>query len=221
MNQRVAGEVIGLGGEHVDSVFQDDDLVGDLEYLLEPVRDIDDDDAFGGKLANFAEQNVGLARRKDRCRFIEDQNFWLAGERLGDLDDLLLGHAELGDETADVDPLKAETGQFFGCDVIGSLPVDPPSRATVRHLAEQDIFRNAYVGEKAELLIYGADAEFDGVARIPNCDRLAVEGDFARVRLNRAGQDLDERGLSRAVFAAHRQHMPRVYGERYVRERRV
>src|SRR5208337_1609706 len=68
MNQRVAGEVIGLGGEHVDSVFQDDDLVGDLEYLLEPVRDIDDDDAFGGKLANFAEQDVALARRKDRCR---------------------------------------------------------------------------------------------------------------------------------------------------------
>ena len=80
----------------------------------------------------------------------------------------------------------------------------------MRHLAEQDILRNAYVREKTEFLIDRADAEFDGVTWVANGDRLAIEGDYARVRLNRAGQDFYERGLPRAVLATHRQHPARV-----------
>ena len=91
----------------------------------------------------------------------------------------------------------------------------------MRHLAEQDILRNAYVREKTEFLIHRADAEFDGVTWIANGDRLAIEGNYASVRLNRAGQDFYERGLPRAVLAAHRQHPARVDCKRYVRERRV
>ncbi len=68
--------------------------IRDLADLGEAVRDVDDQHARGGEAPGEAEQPVGLARRQRRRRLVEDQDRGVAGERLGDLDDLALGERQ-------------------------------------------------------------------------------------------------------------------------------
>ena len=64
---------------------------------VQAVRDVDDELAVGGELAGEAEQPLGLARRQRRGRLVEDEDFGIAGERLGDLDHLPLGERQPAD----------------------------------------------------------------------------------------------------------------------------
>ena len=90
---------------------------------------------------------------------------------------------------------KPKFASSAGRRLIGLRPVDNPFRAAVRHLAEQDVLRDAEVRKQAQFLIDGADPEFDGVARIANGDRLAIEENRPGVGRRRAGEDLDQRRL--------------------------
>ena len=53
------------------------------------------------------------------------------------------------------------------------------------------------------------DTEIDRLLRICEDYRLAIDQDFALVRLVNAGEDLDERRLSRTIFADQRRHPAR------------
>ena len=82
---------------------QHGDAVGDLQHLVQLVRDEDDGAAVGRHRAQRLEERARLLRRQHGGRLVEDQDARVAVERLEDLDALLLADRELPDAGARVD----------------------------------------------------------------------------------------------------------------------
>ena len=85
------------------AVAQDGHTVGELPDLAEPVGDVDDRGAGGDDLAHPAEeQRDGVA--SERCgRLVEDEQRGSDRERLGDLEQVLLGERQRLDPVPEVD----------------------------------------------------------------------------------------------------------------------
>ena len=68
--------------------------VADLEHLVQMMGDVEDSDATTLEAADDLEEAVDLLRRQGCSRFVQDEDSGLAGERLGDLNELHLCDAE-------------------------------------------------------------------------------------------------------------------------------
>src|ERR671933_659655 len=75
-----------------------------------------------------------------------------------------------------------------------SAPVDAPEQARLLD-AERDVLRDGEFGEERRLLVDGDDAERLCDARRVVRDETPLDPDLAAVRLDRAGDDLNESGL--------------------------
>ena len=80
------------------AVAQDGDRVGDPGDLVQLVRDDDRRHALLLELEQEVEQRGAVGLVQARGRLVEDEQLDLFGERLGDLDELLLADADIGDE---------------------------------------------------------------------------------------------------------------------------
>ena len=85
----------------------DRDPVRDLEDLVQLVADEDDAVALGRQAPQDLEDLLGLLRRQDRGRLVEDEDLGVAVERLEDLDPLLPADRQRADLDLRVD-LEAE-----------------------------------------------------------------------------------------------------------------
>ena len=124
--------VVELGhrrGQHARAVLEHDDLVGDLEDLLQPVRDVEDGPAGSGEAPDLGEELRGLRGREHRGRLVEDQDARLGDQRLGDLDDLLARDAQAPDRGGRVEIGKAEIRKHPPGDPVGFAPVDDEGQA--------------------------------------------------------------------------------------------
>ena len=74
-----------------------------VEDLVEPVAHEQDRHAASAELPDDREQALDLVGRERRRRLVEDQDARLDRQRLGDLDELLVGHREAADRRADVE----------------------------------------------------------------------------------------------------------------------
>ena len=97
------GRALARHGVDLLAAAQDADPVGDLEHLVQLVRDEDDRHPLGLQVAEDLEQLERLLRRQDGRRLVEDEDVGLAVERLQDLDPLLLADGEVGDQRVRVD----------------------------------------------------------------------------------------------------------------------
>src|SRR3954452_21165511 len=105
--------VVGLGdqpGARAPAVLEDDVVVGEVEPLVEPVRDEDHRDAAIAQRLDHRQQRIDVAAAEHGGRLVEDQHAHLAMQRLGDLEHLARGDAELADLAVDVE-VDAELGQ--------------------------------------------------------------------------------------------------------------
>jgi hypothetical protein len=90
-------------------------------------------------------------------------------------------------------------------------PVD--HRATYGQVTQEDVLSHTQVRQDAQLLVN------DGNSRVLRCpgraelDWLASQPDLARVSRQRAGEHIQQRGLTRAVFADQRRHCTARRGE--------
>src|SRR6185436_20053567 len=82
-------------------------------------------------------------------------------------------------------------------------PVDAAPRASGLE-AERDVLRHREVGKQRRLLVDRGDPERARDARRVVRDRASANQQLAFVLLDRAGRDLDERGLAGAVLADER-----------------
>ena len=73
---------------------------------------------------------------------------------------------------------------------------------------QADVLRDRQIGKQGGLLVNAGDAKFVRRGRGKFFDALTVDLNGAAIGLVRAGDDLDERGLARAVLAEERVNFP-------------
>ena len=163
----------GLGRDPLadDLAAPDDrDPVGDLEDLVELVADEDDAVALGREAAQDGEDLLGLLRRQDGRRLVEDEDPGLAVERLEDLDPLLPADRQRADLGVGVD-LEAEPPAELDDPPLGLLAVEE-DRVGHRLFAEDDVLGDGEDRDEHEVLVDHADAAGDGVGRAGQVDLL-------------------------------------------------
>ena len=87
-----------VDGLHRGAVAHHGDGIGDLASLVELVRDQDRGDALALEFQQQFEQRVAVVFVQAGGRLVQDQQLYALGQRLGDLDQLLLADAEIGDQ---------------------------------------------------------------------------------------------------------------------------
>ena len=182
----------------VTAVAQDADVAAQAEDFVQTVRDIDDGDALVAQLLDNAEHNLQLAVGQNGRRLIHDQDAGIIVNGVHDLDDLLFRDGQRRDLRVDVD-VHAEIFNDLPRAAAHALPVNQ----TVFQLdvAKEHIFRNAQRLGQLDFLMDNADAGtacLDGAVKAAG---LAVQNDFALIRLVDTGQNLNQGGLACAVLA--------------------
>ena len=79
------------------------DAIGNREDFFEPMRNVDDAGAGLAEDVDHSEQALDLAIGERGGRLVHDHDLGVDADRLGDLHELLLGHAQRFDETLRVD----------------------------------------------------------------------------------------------------------------------
>ena len=139
------------------------DPVGDGEHLLEAVRHEHQGTTLVAQGSHDVEQPLDLARAERRGRFVEDQQFGLQREGLGDLDQLPLRRREkphrLVQRQRGVLPEAAEH-------VLGPAAQHPPRETPPRaQLRQKNVLQHREVRGQAGLLRHQGDAGQERVAR--------------------------------------------------------
>ncbi|GAB3981986.1 hypothetical protein GCM10027615_63730 [Plantactinospora veratri] len=206
-HQFVGGGVHGVHGGHPAAVLQDRDPAGQVEDLGEPVRDVQQADAPLLEPAYQAVQQLDLVVGQRRGGLVHDEQPRVEGQRLGDLDDLLLRDAEMSHPGVGRQgglPDRAE--QSAGA--AEHLPaVDEPS--AYRFMAQVHVLRDGALRQQVELLVDDADAGPLRVARTAERAGFTREFDGALVRAVSARDDLHEGGLPGTVLTDDGVHLAR------------
>ena len=153
------------------------DALAEREDLVQPVRDEQHRRAPGAQRLDDAEEALDLGLRERGRRLVHHDHARLGRERLGDLDDLLVGDREPACDAVGIE-LDAELVEQPRGLAPHAPPVDAPAAAQ-RLGADEDVLRDGQVGEERGLLEDDRDA---GRVRL----RGRVEDDLARRRAARA-----------------------------------
>ncbi len=193
--------------------------VGDPHHLIELVRDDDAGQALLPEFDDQVEQVPAVLVVQRRGRLVEDEQLHLLGQCLGDLDELLLADADVGDAgpraLVQTDPVEQLLRVGHG--------LVPADHATDRVLvAEEDVLGDGQHGHQRELLVDDADAAALAGPDVLEVTGLTVEDDLALVAAVRvdAAEHLHQRGLAGAVLAADRVDLAMAYREVDLAERR-
>ncbi|MPN15273.1 hypothetical protein SDC9_162603 [bioreactor metagenome] len=162
--------------------------------FMQLVADVENRAAFAGQTAQHHEQLFDGLWREHRGRLVQNQHARLGEQRADDFHPLHLAHRQ-GVHRAmriDLQPVVAGSG-LHALDHLGQR------NAFVE--TQPDVFRHGQRIEQAEMLKHHGDAEVPRLLRVADLHRLAIDDDAALVGLDRAVDDLHERGLARPVFA--------------------
>ena len=143
------------------------------------------------------EQSRNFALGDGGCRLVHDDDVGLRSDRLGDLHDLLLRHAQARDQLPRLDGwLDAVQHADHLVDLV-RLPQEPECR--IFH-PQREVFLDGELVNHIEFLEQGADSF---LLRIPGAVRIVLfaieQNPSARSRI-RAGQHLDQGGFPGAVL---------------------
>ena len=136
-------------------VAQHDHAVGDLEHLVEPMRDVDHADAASAQSAQRREQPRHLVGRQARGRLVEDQDLGLGRERAGDRHQRLFGAAQILDAHVGID-VGAERIQRGGGAAARRVLIDH-AEAARKAERQADVFGHRHPVDEAEVLMDEGD----------------------------------------------------------------
>ena len=179
--------------------------VGDLEHLVELVRDEQYGQALCAQLGEVGEQLVDLLRYEHSRGLVEDQDAGAAVEDLEDLDPLSVADAEVLDHPVGLHAQPVRVGDLEDAPA-GGGPVEPTAERR-RLAAEDDVLEDGEVVGEHEVLVHHADAGVDRVGGGAERHFLAVDPDHALVGALHPVQDLHQRRLAGAVLADDRVHL--------------
>ncbi len=201
---RQAAVIVALGDD--SAMTHDSDARRNLDDFAELVRDEDDRHAARGHGAQRPEKPIGLARGQRRGRFIEDQDAGAAHQRLGDLDPLLLADRQIGDHS-----VRVEVDVEVAPDGGKALDHRLSRQATVRPgAADQQVLGDRVALHEFEMLVDHADAERQGIGRIADLHRLAIDLDDALVGGIGAEEHVHQAGLAGTVLTEQAEDVARM-----------
>src|SRR5205823_4512495 len=90
------------------------------------------------------------------------------------------------------------------CPRLGDLARAIDDASSSRLVAQRNVLGDRQRRYEAQLLMNHPDSEGEGLARRAEPDLLAVEGDRSLIRQRRAGEDLHQRRLARAILSDDR-----------------
>ena len=187
------------GGDHAP-VAQDGHRVADLEYLAEPVGDVDDRLSLIAQMTNRLEEDVGFDLGQGACRFVHYDEPRVQGERSGDLHHLLLTDAQPSDEHGGIEGLTHRR-QILSRLRHESRPINQ-AEPIERLSAQEEILADGEAGQEVQFLVDHGYPSVDGLPRAGEMNFVAIEPDGSTgVGIVDAGDDSHERGLARAIFA--------------------
>ncbi len=206
-DERCAIDVAARAGPDRLAIAEHGDAIGDGEHFVEAVRDVDDAAAVRLEQRDDREQALDFPLGQRRRRLVHDDDLRVGADRLRDLDDLLLGHAQRLDEAGRIDR-RANPLEERGGVPRSSRPIQPTPRAPglERH---RDVLGDGEVGKERRLLVDGRDAERAGETGIHLGDDAAVDDELAPFGGLGTGDDLDEGRLAGAVFTDEGVHLAR------------
>ena len=104
------------------------------------------------QFAHQTEEYVRLVLRQARSRLVEHEYLGVGGKRLGDLDELLVGGAELHYGRLGVEA-QADHIHVFAGEFVDLVPVHEAELGELIHLVQHDVFGNTALGDQVDLLI--------------------------------------------------------------------
>jgi hypothetical protein len=183
---------------HDAPVAEDHHAVGNLEHLVEAVRDVNHADAACSQPAQCGEELRHFIGRKARRWLVEHENLGVGRERACDRDERFLGAGKVMDAEVRIDIDAQHAERAHGARPRG-LPVNDAKAARVAE-HYRNVLGDGHPVDQAEVLVDECDWQSSNRVR----DFMAAVGDGARIERVDAGEDLDERGFAGAVFAQQR-----------------
>src|SRR5690606_33935500 len=143
------------------AVADDGDAVGDFRDLVELVRDEDAGNALVLEPDQEVEEMGAVLFRETGGGLVEDEELDFLRQRLGDFDQLLLAHADIGDQRVGV-LVEADFLQERPGAVAGLVPVDHAAGGAL--VAQIDVLGDRQQRHQRQLLVNDDDALLLAVA---------------------------------------------------------
>ena len=179
--------------------------VGELEDLVEEVRDEEHRDALVAQGAHDVEEHADLVGVQARRRLVEHEHLGVDVDGPRDSDELLHGDRVAAEGRGRVH-VETEPREHLRGPAVHGPGVDAaePSRLT----SEEHVLGDREVGAEVDLLVDRADPRGLALGRAGEPVLLAVDLEGSGVDGVDAGQRLDQRRLAGAVLAHERVHLP-------------
>ena len=174
--------------------------------FVQLVADVQNAAAFGGQLAQHHKELVDGLRRQHRGRLVQNQHARVGQQGADDFNALHFAHAQRVHRPRRVNVQAIFRG--LGRDALRDL-----GQRQLLVQAQPDIFCHRDAVKQIEMLKHHADAQRPRLLRVADAHRHAVDHDAAGVRLDRAVDDLHQRGLAGAVFAQHGMNLAGLHSE--------
>ena len=192
-----AGDVFDVLRANVFAVPHNHGTVADLKNFLQPVGEIDDRNAFFLGLSDDPEKDFRLPVGKGRRRLIQDEDFHIGRNRLGNLHQLHLRQSEGTHIHLRVDRhaelIENRLGLTYHLLIIHKNAVSGV-------FPHKNIFADGQIRHQVELLIYGRDAQLIDPKRIHFAVRLPQHLDGSLIRNVCTGQAFDQCRFSGSIF---------------------
>ena len=176
---------------------QHDDAIADLQDFRKLVGDEHDRFALGAPSAQNRQQLADFAWGEIGGRFVEDQQFRVAQDRLEDFDALAAAEPQLADARVRVEFEPEAAARIV--DALSDLGAF--EHAAGRAPAQHDILEHAHRFDQHEVLMDHRDAGGHRLRRPVAGERPAAKADRPCVRRRHAEQHFHQRALARAVLA--------------------
>ena len=194
-----SGVVVGGRPRRDDApLTHDGDDVGGLADLAQLVGDEQHGLALGAQRSQDLEEVIGLLRREDGGRLVEDQEVGAAVERLEDLHALALAHAEVRDARIGIDLQVILAAQPLE---LGAGPRHPRAEPEAALDPEHHVLQHRERLHQHEVLMHHADPRRQRVLGRPDRHRSPAHEDLSAIGPVIAVQDAHQRRLAGAVLA--------------------
>ena len=202
LNQHRFGDfaLVRIQGGNRLAVAQHGDRIGNGDDFFQLVRNHHAGDTVLFQLTDQVQQVFAVILIQGGGRFVQDEQFDILAQCLGNLDQLLLAHTQIFDLRPRIDVQFDSLDRFSG-PFDGLIPIN--GEAALDLIAEEDVFVDRHFRDECQLLVDDGDADLLAVGDAREFLHLPIEKDVSVVgpmRIHPA-QDLHEGGLARAIFA--------------------